>query len=232
MQAAFHLTAKRIPATDLAQHLANTKGVIDATEEAARILDTARTEAAAIIAAARQSAAADWRDMEQKIRDHAEQVIAATETEAAAIRMSKTLEAGGQLTERFNALTPWIGGLVFDTAAQIIGTFAPDELMRRLLDRALSAAGQHWKQRLRCHPASAQEFHALIQSDRAGENRFRAVIAVTEDANLAPGECVLEHEGGLIEFGLQAQIDALRDAMGLNHAAGYRGQNIEPDEAQ
>jgi type III secretion protein L len=198
---AYGYRATRMPAHLVSEQLETTR----ATTEADAILVAARTEAAAIRATARAEAAAERARGRQEADEArlAVQEQAGEESRAAAIR--DVMATATRLEARFDALSPWLEKLVRTSVSRIVGTLTPDDLHHRLVAEALREARPAGVLRLRVHPDDA----------RATATRFRADAAVTDvtgDPSLAPGSCVLDCEGGLLDLSIAAQLDVvLRD---------------------
>lgn len=208
-------TAHRIAAADLAEMLTAQQALGDARAEATRLLDSARAEAATLIDSARQSVATDRAEMERQIQNLRTRTLGQTAAEVAALRIVETSDIATRLTARFDALTPWVGELVFGAMTRLIGALEPDERLHRMLVQAVSAARRDWELHLRCHPESVPALQALLDRDATGPGRLQAVKGIVEDDTLSPEDCLLECVDGLIEIGLSAQIAQLRLALGL-----------------
>jgi flagellar biosynthesis/type III secretory pathway protein FliH len=210
------LTARRIAGADLARMLAASEVIGNAREEAEALLESARTEAAMLQASARQAIATERSEMERQIEDRRTRELSQTKAEVAAMRLAETADAAARLTARFDALAPWISELVLGTVARLVGTLDPDERWQRILEQAIPASRREWDLSLRCHSSSVLALQSLIERDRAGLGRLKAVRCIVEDETLSPGDCILESADGLIEIGIAAQISQLRQALGLD----------------
>ena len=225
-------TARRIAAADLAELLSATAALGSARTEAAALLENARAEAATLLENARRTVAEERAAMERQVQERGARLLEQAKAEAAALRVVETVDAAARLTARFDALSPWIGELVIGTASRLVGAFEPDERMRRLLEQAIAGSRRDWDLRLRCHPGSAPLLQSLIDQDVAEEGRLHAVTGIVEDSSLAPGDCLLESAGGLVDISLAAQVAELRRALGLAEAAPTAAEPETEAEAE
>jgi type III secretion protein L len=162
-----------------------------ATAEAETIRKTAHADAQLELARARsdaESARAAVRD--QTIQD----------THAIAIR--DILATASVLEARFDALSPWLEAVVKLAVTRILGTLAPYDMNHQLVVEALRQARPSGILRLRVHPDAAHATAVLL----VGET---PITDVSGDPTLAPGACVLDCSGGLMDLSVEAQLDAL-----------------------
>jgi type III secretion protein L len=206
-------TAHRMAAGELTARLASQAAMENARESAEGLLQSTRQTVADQLETARLEAEAMWITAQRQTEDIRATILQRAKADARAIRLTEAAEAATRLTERFDALTPWLGSLVLDCVAQLVGDLDPDQRQRALLAKALSGARRDWTVRLRCHPDESASLRAIVAAESGPKGRFRAVTEVVEDPRLAMGECLLESETGLVEIGISAQIDALRAAL-------------------
>lgn len=198
---AYGYIATRVPAAAVTERLEN----IRAATEATAILAAARTEAEGIRAAARSEA----EEERARARNEAEVARVAlreqTDADSRAAAVRDVMAMASQLEARFDALSPWLEKLIESSVTRIIGTLAPDDVNQRLVAEALRDARPVGTLRLRVHPDDARATAARLKADGA-------ITEVTGDPSLAPGSCVLDCEGGLLDLSVEAQLDAvLRD---------------------
>jgi flagellar biosynthesis/type III secretory pathway protein FliH len=190
--------ATRMPAAIVAERLAATR----AATEADAILTAAVAEAETI----RKSAHADAEADRARARDDAEVVRAAvrdqTVQDSRAMAIRDVLAMASVLEARFDALSPWLEDMIKTAVIRIFGTIAPYDMNRQLVAEALREARPSGTLRLRVHP-DATYATAVLLVDEAG------IADVCGDSSLAPGACVLDCSGGLLDLSVEAQLDFL-----------------------
>ncbi|MFK7985297.1 MAG: FliH/SctL family protein [Sandaracinaceae bacterium] len=159
---------------------------MDAVEEATRILERARNDAEA--------------HRERERAALREEAVAEADTRLAA----RHVELEARYQEERTALRAEITTLSIAVAEKILASEASTrpELIATWVDEALSRVSRATAVTVRVHPDDVGRL-ALGEPNRA-----------VPDASLAPGDCVVESELGVIDGRLQVKLDALREALG------------------
>ena len=190
--------ATRLPAAIVAERLAAARAAI----EADAILAAAVAEAETIRKAARADAEAE----RARALEDAEAVRAAvrdqTVQDSRAMAIRDVLAMASVLEARFDALSPWLEDLIKTAVTRISGTIAADEMNRKLVAEALREARPSGTLRLRVHPDAAYATAVLLVGEMG-------IADVSGDPSLAPGACVLDCSGGLLDLSIEAQLGAL-----------------------
>lgn len=122
------------------------------------------------------------------------EAFAAILTEAARIRTD------------FEALEPWLSGLVETALRKIIGTFDDADLVSRIVREGMAEMDPRDTITIRVHPGSLP---ATTEAMARFTDRFAAVGDVGADAGLAPGQIFLEGRGGFVDVSIETQLSAL-----------------------
>jgi flagellar biosynthesis/type III secretory pathway protein FliH len=207
--------AQATPARHSAEVLPDAGGVIhkrvlDASQEANRIIASAEAEAARIREEARRILT------EAEAKRQAEQKRGYVEGESKGLaQVTEKLIALERLRERFyEDAEPEIVRLVLSIAEKVIGSLAEgqSDMIRSVVRLALEKAlGDRIVVRL-----NPDDYRTLM----AGDHEFRDMIDRTrrltfrEDDALAKGGCIVETEVGTIDAQLETQLSAIRKALG------------------
>lgn len=213
--------AERLSAQALAARLGSSSLLSDAQHKADRIIADARAEAAEIIKQAEGEIGPLRAALERQIDEQRAAMVEEFTTEVTALTAADSIDVAAILTDRFDALQPWLSDLILNALSRMIGTIDPDKAMRLALLQALKTARQDWSVRLLCSPGDEPMFRRLV--DDAGTTAdggpFRGVSGIFADQRLQPGECLLESDGTVVDIGIRTQLDALRMAMARLHAS-------------
>lgn len=178
--------------------------VMDARSRAEALLAAARAEADAIRAAAEAAR---------------EEVRAAAEADGLRIaRARAAAELAGFAAERdrrLAALAPEVARLGLEVARRLLGRelSADADAVTALAARALREARDRAVVTLRIAPADAPRIDAA-RGALAALLRRAPGLEVREDAALAPGDVVVETEGGRIDARIEAQLEVLERVIG------------------
>jgi flagellar biosynthesis/type III secretory pathway protein FliH len=114
---------------------------------------------------------------------------------------------------RLAAVEREVAAIALEIARAVLGrelSTRPDAVVD-LAARALAEARERREVTLRVHPDDAREVRAA--EGRLGAILARAPLAVREDAGLAPGDAVVETDGGCIDARIETQLGELRRAV-------------------
>ena len=185
------------------------KRVLDASQEASRIVAAAEADAALI----REEAKRVLADAEARRRDEVRRGYAEGESKGLT-QVTEKLVALERLREKFyEEAEPEVVKLVMSIAEKLVGRLVEEnpEMIRSVVRMALEKAlGDRILVRL-----NPEDYRALT----AGEHEFRDVIdrtrrlSLREDESVAKGGCVVETEVGTIDAQLETQLEAIRKAL-------------------
>jgi len=187
------------------------KRVMDAGQEADRILQSAEAEAQKIRAEAERVLAAAHAKAEESIRKG----YAEGESKGLA-QVTEKLMNLENIKERFyqNA-EPDVIKLVMSIAEKVIGKIVLEnkEMIHSVVHQALERAiGDRISVKL-----NPEDYKRLME----GEHEFRDVIDRTrrlmfrEDESIIPGGCIVETEVGTIDAQIDTQLNAIKKALGI-----------------
>lgn len=162
-------------------------------------LATARDEADAIVARARAEAS------EIAAGAHGEGFRAGSEEVARLL--ADALARQQALLLQLEAEVPRV---VLAAVERMIGEIDPGERLARAVRHGLANLRRTGTARLRVSPADTAAAADAVAGFRAEDG----VVTVVPDPAVATGAAVLETEFGFVELGLEAQIGALRAALG------------------
>jgi flagellar biosynthesis/type III secretory pathway protein FliH len=187
------------------------KKVLNANDEADRILLKAEAEAERIKAEAKQVLL----DAEMKREAGIKKGYADGESKGLA-QLTEKLLAFGQLKERFYAdAEPDVIKLVMTIAEKVIGRVVLEhqDMIRSVVHQALEKAiGDRIVVKL-----NPEDYRKLME----GDHEFREVIDRTrrlifrEDDAIVSGGCIVETEVGTIDAQIDTQLKAIRKALGI-----------------
>jgi type III secretion protein L len=134
--------------------------------------------------------------LEQSRMEHAENM---TETVLKSIEYLESMEKG-------------IAGLVGDALRKILGDIPPEERIVGVVRQALNLVRGQKKVTLSVAPEDEVALRARMD-EIAGRYSSIDFIEVTADGRLAPGSCVMQSEMGIIDAGLETQVQAVVNAL-------------------
>lgn len=169
-----------------------------------------------------------WRDASDALaaaRNQADAIVAQARLEASAIAaaahgdgfragsaeaatlVAETLARQRSLLQQLEAEVPRV---VLAAVERMIGAIDPGEALTRAVRHGLETLRRTGTARLRVSPGDSVVARDAVAGFRAEDG----VVVVVPDPGLAAGVAVLETEFGFVELGLEAQIGALRAALG------------------
>ncbi len=185
--------------------------VMDASQEAERIISRAEEEAAKIRAEAEVVLSAAQAEREETLK----RARADGESKGLA-QVTEKLMGLERLKERFyDDAEPDVIKLVMSIAEKVIGRIVLEnkDMIRSVVHQALERAiGDRITVKL-----NPEDFRRLME----GEHEFRDVIDRTrrltfrEDESIIPGGCVVETEVGTIDAQIDTQLKAIKKALGV-----------------
>ena len=109
-------------------------------------------------------------------------------------------------------------GLVMDAVRKIVRKLPPALLTENLVEAALAeAVEEHGRVIVRVHPERVAAAEGILSHASAqGDKRLHVVVEA--DVSMALDDCTLETPSGVIEAGLQVQLEALCAALKAGHA--------------
>ncbi|WP_028957527.1 FliH/SctL family protein [Sulfitobacter sp. 20_GPM-1509m] len=199
----------RVQAATLDQWIEDDTARQTASRDAEAILVRARAEANRITAEAERRAAARLADLSDLSDKQLETFIDKTRLEAAAKAMRQFTAESGRLTERFDALGPWVAEIVETILTRILDTLPKPELFQSMVARALSEARADWELSIRAAPSSVAALRAAICNDTGRPTgQFTAIREIISDPRLSDGTVLLVSGQGAVDLSIETQIDA------------------------
>lgn len=169
--------------------------------DSARLIETARAEAARITAAATQQAAKARRDG-----------YVAGVREAKAAHADRLLSMADDDHARLARMRESMARLVVKAMSQILADVDPVRLYETALQRVQDLLRSEAQAVVRVAPAGEAAVRAAVA--RLNEASGRALtLSVQPDASLPVGGCVLVTAAGTLDIGIESQLDVLARAM-------------------
>lgn len=132
----------------------------------------------------------------------------AGETQAAELLANTTLQVDGYLA----GLEPSMAELCLKMVRRILGQFDDTDLIVRCVQQALIEYRHDMTVTIRVAPQRVEEVEARLGS--AGHNMYEhPTYRVEGDAQLGPGQCLLVSPVAIVDVGLEAQLNALHEAL-------------------
>jgi type III secretion protein L len=169
--------------------------------DSARLIETAREEAAHITAAATQQAAKARRD-----------ACAAGLREAKAAHADRLLSVATDDHARLGRMREAMAKLVVKAMSQILADVDPVRLYEAALQRVQDLLRTEARAVVRVAPAGEAALRAALARLHEGSSRA-LMLDVQPDASLPAGGCVLVTAAGTIDIGIESQLDVLARAM-------------------
>jgi len=185
--------------------------VIDAGEEAERIISEAEVQAKAI----RDEAEEVLRDAKAKRDETVKKGYAEGESKGMAQVTEKLMKLEGMKERFYKDAEPEVIKLVMSIAEKVIGRIVLEnkDMIRSVVHQALERAiGDRITVKL-----NPEDYKRLME----GEHEFRDVIDRTrrlvfrEDESIIPGGCIVETEVGTIDAQIDTQLKAIKKALGM-----------------
>ena len=182
------MSARIIRAATIAQYGAADSVLEDARREAARLLQTARTEALA----------------------EGERLLGALRAEAEAEKLRVLAETSTAAQGMIHALHADVAEALSRAVARVLGELDMAEAVARAAAHALGEVSARHGTTVHVHPTGLAHARAALEGAANG-------VRIVADENLPPDGCVLETEAGLVRATLSDQLAVLRTAF-LNAA--------------
>ena len=169
--------------------------------DSARLIETARAEAARITAAAKQQAAKDRRE-----------AYVAGVREAKAAHADRLLSLAADDHARLARMRESMARLVVKAMSQMLADVDPVRLYEAALQRVQDLLRTEAQAVVRVAPAGEAALRAAVARLHEGAGRA-PVLDVQADASLPAGGCVLVTAAGTLDIGIESQLDVLARAM-------------------
>jgi len=179
--------------------------------DAAAVVDTARKEAARIGQQAEDGAEASRRKGYQE-------GLAQARAEYATQLVSEGMAVERQL----HALRTSMAQIVVKAVGQFLAEADPAVLFRSALIRVEALLRAESFITVRVAPAQEANMHETLHRLRSDAN-WSMAMTITPDPDLPPGACVVQTSTGVLEIGVDAQLEAFRRAVeqgGMQPASG------------
>lgn len=200
----------RIDAARLDRRLEGDAARRDASRTAQGIIAEAEAEAERIRAHARRDAAARRDEIATVSDAQLAKFVDRTRLESAAETMLQVTAESGRLTDRFDALGPWVADLVETALGRILGDLPPEDLRRGVVAHALSEARADWELTMRVAPGDLPALRtALSDSEGRIAPRFSAIGDLIADRRLTAGTCLLVSGHGAVDISIETQVSVL-----------------------
>lgn len=204
------LVAVRIDAAEAERRIAASRALgrhADAAiDEARAIVETARREARSVAAMARAHEVERGKALHAIAEDTVDRYLDTKKVEAAAEAAARLLRDAGRIRAEFDALTPWLTDFLRDAVTRLVGTLDDDELLSRLVAEGLASQKDARQVVIRVAPKDIERLEAARSVHPL---RFAGVAEIRADGCLKPGAVLLEGPGGVLEAGLETQLDIL-----------------------
>ena len=206
------MKATRIKATELDRRLSGAIARREASQSAEGILAEANATAERILEDARAAAKDEMARVSALSDAQLAEFVDHNRIETAADAGLRMMRDAARLTERFDALGPWISDLVADAVMRILGTIPDEDRARSIIALALSEGRADWQITLRSSPDSTASLRRALK-DEQGEMRpeFAAVRDIVADDRLAPGTCLMLSADGAVDISIETQVAVLTD---------------------
>lgn len=189
-------------------------------------LTAAQAEAKEILAIANATAKSINEELMTLLDDHEKSIA---EQEEATLKLlqvnqdkhrqiqevSAVIDAAAKVQAGFDTLTPWLGEFVETCLRKIIGHSEKTEIMKAMIAEATLQMKLKSELTLIVSSSDYKEAKTLFDAE---PERLRGIKLVQAAADQSPGEIRLEAEGGFVDIGLDAQLAALRQALGKSVA--------------
>ncbi|MDR1578590.1 MAG: HrpE/YscL family type III secretion apparatus protein [Deltaproteobacteria bacterium] len=121
----------------------------------------------------------------------------------------KIMDAVMASVEYLENLESGLVKLINDAVRKIIGEIPSDEVIVRIVKKALNSARSARRVLIRVSPQDEEAVRAALEGNSGSES----FLDIRADGRLSQGDCVLESELGLIEASLETQLKNLALAM-------------------
>ncbi len=172
----------------------------------------ARQSSAAIIAAARGKADAIIRQAERDAEREKKRGFIDGQAEGkqkAAIQMIETVTRS---VEYLSSVEEALIDVVLDAVHKIIGDFDQEELVAKVVGKAIESLAGRSKVTIRVHPGKNARLRRKLES-RLRKNIGTMALEIVSDAGLRPGAAILESDVGTINADIHHQMNAIETAL-------------------
>jgi type III secretion protein L len=175
--------------------------------DAEAVVEAARTEARRIVGQGTQQA-------EASRRKGYEDGLRQAQAEYARRLVSDAMAAEQQL----QALRRAMAQIVVKAVSQFIADRSPEELFEAALRRVDSLVRHEPHVAVRVAPAQESQMRQVLQRLR-DESHWTMNVSLAADPSLSSGACVVQTASGTLEIGVDAQLEAFRQAVERGGAA-------------
>lgn len=185
----------------------------EAAQQARAMADTARAEAEAIVADARDEAgrlleAAREEAVELKARAHAEGSQHAANEWHALLEQQRRSCAGA-----LRGVEEALAGIAATAVERLVAGQPREALWRQALTQIQTLTRGGATAVMRVAPQDEAEAREAVEALALGAEG-EALVSLSVDANLGPGDCIFESEHGVLDASLSLQLQGLRAALG------------------
>lgn len=180
------------------------------TAKAQDIVQEAQAQAQQIIAQAEARAAQMDRDL-AAISDQALQRFLNEDVLNQTVEgLANLLTQSQRVREDLEQVETWIKPLIQTAVVKIIGTLPHDTVWTGLINQSLAEVRDRWELVLRCHPSRQTSLTQLIEAAPA---LSKAIREVQGDRSLGIEDCHLVTGQGVLDIGVETQINTFLDAV-------------------
>jgi type III secretion protein L len=169
--------------------------------QARSLLEQARDQAEAILARAREEGE------QERVRGHAEGLEAGKQVMA-----ERIMAAAVRSMDGLAAMEEEMVNVVIQALKKIIGEMDDRERLVRIVRTALNMVRNEKRVTLRVPPAQADTATSAL-SELERDHPGISILEVVADPRLTGDDCVLESDLGIVDAGLNSQIEAIRKAL-------------------
>lgn len=198
-------TGRRIPAAAFQNQITDTAA---AQNQAQRLISDAQKQAEEIIENARESAASQYRMLEELGEAELEAFINQDRLSRHAKLFVTLLNEVNTIRESHHEMLPWLVELVQTSLNRIIGEMDKTEATARFVRQAVRELHDTQVVRLLVHPENYEE---LCQARVAYPELMEAVVNITTDIELPLGELKLVCKIGSTQTSIAACLDRVLD---------------------
>lgn len=170
-------------------------------------------DAAAVLESSNEEARRIVREAHAQAEEARRRGYDAGRAEARAEYAQRLLAVSANSQAELRGLREVMAQLVVKAVAQFAAEAEPARLFETALGRVDHLLRREPFVSIRVAPPEEAALRAVIERLRA-ENAWTLGVVVQPDPQLARGSCVLQTPSGTLEIGIDAQIDALRRAVG------------------
>jgi type III secretion protein L len=170
-------------------------------------------DAAAVLESSNEEARRIVREAQAQAEEMRRRGYEAGRAEARAEYAQRLLAVSANSQAELRGLREVMAQLVVKAVAQFAAEADPARLFETALARVDHLLRREPFVSIRVAPQEEPALRAVIERLRA-ENAWTLGVVVQPDPQLARGSCVLQTPSGTLEIGIDAQIDALRRAVG------------------